>query len=58
MLKSHYLQDTFGAIFFESVNMLLNHSHYAQKVRRRKIANLIKGEEEFVDVLEHSLSNY
>ena len=58
MLKSLSLQDTFGAICFESVNMLLNHSHCAQKVKRRQIANLIKGEQKFVAVLEHSLSNY
>ena len=58
MLKSLYLQGTFGAISFESVNMHSNHSHCAQKVKRRKIANLIKEEEKFVAVLEHSLSNY
>ena len=58
MLKSLYLQDTFGAIDFESVNMLSNHSHCAQKVKRRQIANLIKAEEKFVAVLDNSLSNY
>ena len=42
----------------ESVNMLSNHSHWAPKVKRRQIANLIKREEKFVAVVEHSLSNY
>ena len=52
------MHDTFGVICFESVIMLSNHSHCAQKVKRRHIANLIKGEEKFVAVLEHLLSNY
>ena len=42
----------------ESVNMLSNYSHWAPKVKRRQIANLIKREEKFVAVVEHSLSNY
>ena len=42
----------------ESVYMLSIYSHWAPKVKRRQIANLIKREEKFVAVVEHSLSNY
>ena len=52
MLKSLYLQDIFGAIHFESGKILSYHSFCAQ------IANLIKGGEKLVAVLEHSLSNH
>ena len=44
MLKSLFLQDNHWGYGVQSVNMRSNHSHCAQKVKKRQIANLVKRE--------------